>query len=120
MNNILLVCRWLNAVPNLELFVKPRTRRAVRSLGIFYAKRPHRGTPKTAYLSLSHCRSKIPIRNRRTASELAENAAQRSSKYMPNISDIVQDACFAVILHGVDEVIISYECPEYGLQEVSS
>ena len=37
------------------------------------------------------CRSKIPIRNRRTSSELAENAAKELeslSEYMPNISYI--------------------------------
>ena len=48
-------------------------------------------SPKAASLSRLCCRSKIPIRNRRTSSELAENAAKELeslSEYMPNISDI--------------------------------
>eukprot|EP00731_Ephydatia_muelleri_P024605 Em0016g876a len=54
-------------------------------------KRAQRGSPKAASLSRLCCRSKIPIRNRRTSSELAENAAKELaslSEYMPNISDI--------------------------------
>ena len=54
-------------------------------------KRAQRGPPKAASLSRLCCRSKIPIRNRRTSSELAENAAKELaslSEYMPNISDI--------------------------------
>ena len=57
----------------------------------------------------------------RTASELAENAAKELEplpEYMPNISK--QDSCFAVILDGVGGRKISYECPEYGQQDVSS
>ena len=45
----------------------------------------------SASLSRLCCRSKIPIRNRRTSSELAENAAKELeslSEYMPNISYI--------------------------------
>ena len=54
-------------------------------------KRAQRGLPKAASLSRLCCRSKIPIRNRRTSSELVENAAKELaslSEYMPNISDI--------------------------------
>ena len=49
-------------------------------------KGAHRGSPKAASLSRLCCRSKIPIRNRRTSSELAENAAKELeslSEYMP-------------------------------------
>ena len=49
-------------------------------------KGAQRGSPKAASLSRLCCRSKIPIRNRRTSSELAENAAKELkslSEYMP-------------------------------------
>eukprot|EP00731_Ephydatia_muelleri_P024586 Em0016g857a len=53
--------------------------------------RAQRESPKAACLSRLCCRSKIPIRNRRSTSKLAENAAKELeslSEYMPNISDI--------------------------------
>ena len=49
-------------------------------------KGAQRGSPKAASLSRLCCRSKIPIRNRRTSSELAETAAKELeslSEYMP-------------------------------------
>ena len=54
-------------------------------------KGAQRGSPNATSLSRLCCRSKIPIRNRRTSSELAENTAKELeslSEYMPNISDI--------------------------------
>ncbi|KAL5469087.1 hypothetical protein EMCRGX_G030283 [Ephydatia muelleri] len=57
----------------------------------FKHKGAPRGTPKAASLSRLRYQSKIPVRNRRTSSEQAENAAKELeslSEYMPNTSDI--------------------------------
>ena len=46
-------------------------------------KGAQRGSPKAASLSLLCCQSKIPIRNCRTLSELAENAAKELDTAKP-------------------------------------
>ena len=62
---------------------------------IYLAHPPPQLTSMTSQLQTVQCMTgsgnKIPIRNRRTSSELAENAAKELeslSEYMPNISDI--------------------------------
>ena len=95
---------------------------SVRSLGSFEAKGSSEGSPKAASLSRLCCRSKILIRNRRTSSELAENAA----KELESLSEYMHaehfrskpGACFAIVLHGGGGRKISYECPKYGQQNV--
>ena len=82
--------------PNSEPFVKSsNTKNYSAAVSVVWEalkrKGAQRGAPTAASLSRLCCRSKIPIRNRRTSSELAENAAKELeslSECMPNISVI--------------------------------
>ena len=85
-------------------------------------KGAQRGSPKATSLSRLCCRSKIPVRNRRTSFELAENAAKELESLLEVHAEQFryrsQDASFAIVLHGGGGRKISYECPEYGQQNV--
>eukprot|EP00731_Ephydatia_muelleri_P036854 Em0338g5a len=88
-------CKQFFSEPNSEPFIKSsNTKSSVAASVVWEAlkqKRAQRGSPKAASLSRLCCQSKIPIRNRRSTSELAENAAKELeslSEYMPDISDI--------------------------------
>ena len=67
----------------------------------FKHKGAPRGTPKAASLSRLRYRSKISVRNRRTSSEQAENAAKEHeslSEYMPN-TEIFPSTCTSSVYY---------------------
>ena len=67
----------------------------------FKHKGAPRGTPKASSLSRLRYRSKIPVRNRRTSSEQAENAAKEHeslSEYMPN-TEIFPSTCTSSVYY---------------------
>ena len=86
-----LFAKWLKlwALRRINLHLHVQEEAAPDAWKAFKHKGAPRGTPKAASLSRLRYRSKIlPVTNRRTSSELAENAAKELeslTEYMPNL-----------------------------------